>query len=191
MFAKSCEVRFPMGIPFRGPAFTLSLSLDWHGVALDDLFKKPDHIFVFNPPLKNIKEDFVVYAVKKFLNVAFQNKACPRAVLRDSAGRIFQNADSFMRSVSRAARKGGRNKGRLKERIDDRKNGVVQHPIPHSGLVDMPLLRIADVETGVGAVLVSFLFQLAVHLEDMLLDVPLESGHVPLVSFIALKGVPR
>jgi hypothetical protein len=69
----------PIGIPFSWPGFASLSRKGW--VAFYDSFKEPKHILVFDAPFENYEKDGVIYAVKEFLDIAFQDKTRPRPVL--------------------------------------------------------------------------------------------------------------
>ena len=96
-----------------------------------------------------------------------------------------------MRSFSDAARKRVGYKARLENWIERLKNAVMQHAVAHRGFVYMSALRIGDEEAGIGAMLVSFVTQIAVQLKNMLLNFLLEIHYVYFISLIAFEYVPR
>jgi hypothetical protein len=140
--------------------------------------------------LKNIKEDFVVYVIKKFLNVAFQDETGSRAILRDSPGHILQDTNPFMCAETYSAGKRRRDKSFLKDRVYDGEDGVMQNAVADFGLVDMPLLRIADIEAGVGAVLVLLCEKIAMQSENIFFKPQLEGLDVMPAPLVAFKNIP-
>ena len=129
--------------------------------------------------------------VKKLLDVSLEHKTGPRPVSCDLASRSFQSGNAFVGAKADTARKRGRDKSFLENGIYYGKYGMMQNAVANFCLVNVPLFRIANIKTGIRSVLVCFISKIAVELKDVFLDVPLETDHVPLVSFIALKGIPR
>ncbi len=113
------------------------------------------------------------------------------AVLTHLSHCFLQRLNSLMRAVTDAAGKRSRNERRLENQIDDREHGVMENSVLNCCFVNMPLFGVRDIEPGVRAVPISFIFQLAVKLENIFLKLPFKSNYVGLVSFVTLKRVPR
>ena len=91
---------------FRGRALTLSLSLSlsvarWYNPQYT--LQKPQDIRVFYPFLNYGYKYFVVNAVKKLFDVAFQNKARSPTVFAHRPSRACQSQNSLMRPVTDTA----------------------------------------------------------------------------------------
>ncbi len=132
----------------------------------------------------------MIHAVEELPNVTLEDEARARAVPPESPRTFFKPRNPLVGAVAHAAGKGGRDERFLEDRVQDRNHGVVQHPVPHRRFVDVPLLRVADVEALVRAVLVGLVFQLAVEAEDVLLKMPLEPHDIGLIPFSPLEGIP-
>ena len=96
-----------------------------------------------------------------------------------------------MRAKIHTTRERRRNKRFFKNGVDYREDCVMQNAIPHRRLVDMPLLGIGYVESGIRAVLVSFVLQLAVKLKNVFFESPLEPHYVGFSPLVSLESVPR
>jgi len=196
-----------MGIPLRGefcvpsccappprPILELSLSLslsDWRdGITFDHGSQEPHRVLVFYSLSKNIEKDGVVDAVEKFSHVAFKNKTIGSTVSPDASRLALQNIHAFVSTETNATRKRSRDKRFLKNRIDDQEYCVMQNPVADSRFVNMPLLRIADIETVIWAMAIGFIFQIAMQLKKISLKVPLELRDIQLVALVFFKNFP-
>ncbi len=186
-----------MGIPLRGHGFTplslsLSLSLNWRGrITFNNRTQEPHRVLVFYPLSEDGDEDVVVHAVEEFPYVAFEREGSPWRTEIGIAQHLFRAIDAPMGSIADATGERGRDERFLKDWIDDRKHGVMQNPVAHRRFMDVPLLRIVDIEAFVRAVTVRPVFEVAVQLENVLLEVPLKTSHVKFVPLVLLERVPR
>jgi len=131
----------------------------------------------------------MIHAVKKLPDITLKHETWFCSVCADSMHYFLQSCNAFVRTVSDPARKRRRYKSFLKNRVANRKNGVMQNAVAHARLMNMPLLWIGDIETGIGAVLVSLGFQFAVKLEDIFFKPPFEPDYVQLVPLVTFEGI--
>ena len=179
-----------MGIPMRRSGSSLSLSLSRNRIALDNFLKKPHCIIVLDAPLKNREEYLVVNGIKKFFNIAFQNKAWMRAIFADFPRHGVKSRDASVRAVTNATRKGRSDKCRLENRIDNGEYGVMQDAIPHERFVDMPLLGILNIKSGICSVAIDSMSQVIVQLKKIFLQISLKCKHIKLILFTCFKRLP-
>src|SRR6266481_524486 len=185
-----------MCIPLRARgslSLSLSLSLSdwWRRITPDNFPQKPDCVFVLDPPFEDCGKDSVINAVEEFPHIALEDETIARSVFCDSACFAFQNVHAFMRTEPDAAREGCRDEGLFKDGIQDGKNGVMKNSVAHIGFMDMTLLRIADIEAVIRAVAVRSVFEVAVKLKNILLEIPLEFRDIRLLAFVRLERFPR
>lgn len=157
---------------------------------LDNFAQEPHNVLVLDPLAKHTKQNSMIHAVEKLLNVAFQNKARARAVPRDFSRGPLKRVDSFMGAVADSAGKRSRNERLLEDRVDDEEDRMMQYPVAHERFMNMPLLRIFNVEALVGAVSVVLGDQLAMKREEVGLKFPFEFLDVGLVSLVGFECVP-
>ncbi len=185
-----------MGIPRAGReplSLSLSLSLSLglcRIVAANNRFEQPQGIFVLNSFFQNRKQNSLIHTVKEFSNIALQSKARFLSVFAYAEKHFLKRIDSFMRAITNAARKRRGNKRWFKYGIQHRKNRVVQNAVADRGFVDVTLFRIGDVKTSIWSVLVRFIFQFAMQVENILLQTPFKFHHIALVPLITPKSVP-
>ena len=98
----------------------------------------------------------MINGIEKLPHVALERETRPRVVPALPPDHILGGQHAPMRSLADATRKRIGNKTLLKNGINDGENGVMQNPVAHRSFVDMPLLGIGYVESGIRAVLVSF-----------------------------------
>lgn len=132
----------------------------------------------------------VINRIKEFLDIAFQNKTGVCSVLMNPPRHFLQNRNTPMRAVANPARKGSGNESFFENRIDNRKYGMMQNPIPNQSFMDVPLLRIMDVKADIWSVLIGFIAQFATKLKYILFEMPFESPHITFISFVAFESVP-
>lgn len=180
-----------MGMPFPGPPVRLSLSLSRHGVAANNCFEQPERVMILDTLFENLYQSRMVYATKELLDVTLQGKARLSAIFAHPAQNPPKNIHAFVSAVTNTTRKGSRNKRLFKNGIDHNENRMVKHAIADGCFMNMSLFRILNIKTGVGTMFVSSVFKLAVKLEDMFFKVTFERHHIPLVSLVALEGIPR
>lgn len=120
----------------RTRVHSLSLS-NWRRIAFNNRFKKPHRVFVLNFLFKNKKKSFVVHAVKKFLDVAFQNKTLVSHIFRYRSHHTLQKINAFVRAKTDSTGKRSLNKCLLKNLINYRKNGVVQNTLSRTNALWM------------------------------------------------------
>jgi len=155
-----------------------------------DFSQEPHDLLVFDSLPQYLQENLVVDTVKEFSHVALQRIAGTCAVSTYRAEHLRQSLDAFVRTLADATGKGIGNKTGLKRRIELLKDGMVQYPVTHSRLVDVAQLGVGNIESGVKAMLVCFISQVAVQLKNMLLHIALEVHHVRFVAFLFLKLIP-
>ncbi len=133
----------------------------------------------------------MINGIEKLPHVALERETRPRVVPALPPDHILGGQHAPMRSLADATRKRIGNKTLLKNGINDGENGVMQNPVAHRSFVDMPLLGIGYVESGIRAVLVSFVLQLAVKLKNVFFESPLEPHYVGFSPLVSLESVPR
>ena len=95
-----------------------------------------------------------------------------------------------MSAVTHSAGERSWDKGLFKNRVDDGEDRMVEDAVAHQGLVDMPLLRILDIEAFVRTMLVGSVFQFTVKPENILFKMPFKAKDVGLVPLITPKSIP-
>lgn len=132
----------------------------------------------------------MIHAVEELPHVALEDKAIARPVFGNRTRPTFQSIYASMGAEPDSTRKRRRDKRLFENGVDNREDCMMQYAVADSGLVNMSLLWVLNIKTGIRAMLVGLVFELAVKLEDILFEVPFERQHVPLVSFAALKDIP-
>ncbi len=148
------------------------------------------HIIVLDPLSQNGEQNFVINARKKFLNITLQDKTRISVISANLFRYSLQNLHAFMCTESYPARKRSRDESRLKNRVHDRKNRVVQNPVPHRRFVNMTLFGVADIKAHVWAVFVGFILQISMKLKDISFEIPFKLKNIQLAPFIAPKCIP-
>ena len=88
------------------------------GETLDDFPQKPDNFFVGNVVFQNAKYHSMVNVRKKFLDIAFQNPNCFRAIYAFFACKRTKTIQCFVRSLASAARIRISDKRPIEKRIE-------------------------------------------------------------------------
>lgn len=132
----------------------------------------------------------MVHAVEEFPYVALEHEARTRSVPARPTDHFFERGNAFMSPIPHTTRERRRNKRRLKNGIDYGKYGVMQNAIAHRRFVDMSLFWIANIETGIGAMSVRVIGQLAMQLKNILFETPLEFLNINFISLVGAKRVP-
>lgn len=159
--------------------------------ALDDFFHEPHGVGILNLSAKKREKYSVVHRVEEFSYVAFQRIARLGIVLGNLSKHLLHSKNPFMRSLADTAGKRGRDKSGFKRAVQNLKNGVVKHAVTNGRLVDVPQLRVVDVEAGVRTVPICLAYEVPVQRKDFLLEVLLEVQNIRLTPFAALELVPR
>lgn len=193
MFAKSCEVRLPIGIPclpagrpFREPPPRPRVR--W--IACDNSLQKQTRIGIANAPCKNIEKNGVIHAIEEFSYITLQCKACSRIVAAFGPEHFRDSMHTSVRAFADPARKRTRNERGFEDRVQYPEYRVVQNAIANCGFVDTTSLRIMDPKSFVRPVLVPLVAQIAMQLENMLLKVAFKYCNVRLVVFILFEYFP-
>ncbi len=132
----------------------------------------------------------MIHAVKEFSNIAFQSKARLLSVFAYAEEHLLKRINAFVRSVTNTTRKRSGNKRWFEYGVQHRKDRMVQDAIANRGFVNVALFRIGDVKTSIWSVLVRFIFQFAMQVENILLQTPFKFHHIALVPLITPKSVP-
>jgi len=96
---------------------------------------------------------------------------------------FFQRRYTFMRSLADSAGKRIGNKGRLKNEVKNLKNRVMQDPVANSGFVNMPYLRVVNIERGVRIMFVSHFRKLAMEFKKIVFQIKFKFLNVGIILF--------
>ncbi len=130
--------------------------------ASDNLLHKPHGVRIDYSLLENCQKNFVINRIEKLPHVALEREARPRIILTLSTDHAFGGQHPLVCTLIDSARKRIGDKGLLKNRIENSENRMVQNPIAHRGLVNVAHFRIADIETLIRPVGVTFGEQVSV-----------------------------
>ena len=158
--------------------------------AADDLPHKPHDLWILTASRQYFQQYFMVDTVKKLSHVALQCIAGARAIEADRAEHLRQPLYAFVAAFADAARKGVGYESWLKNRIEHFKDSVMQHSVAHYCFVDVPQLGIGDIKAGVLAMLVGFVSEVVVQLENMLLQFLFKFHDIVLAPFVLLELIP-
>lgn len=158
--------------------------------ATNDFSEQPHHFEVFNSPCQYPKQYLVVDAVKKLPHIAFEHPARTRVVATHGTEHLLQPFNAFVCTLTDAAGKGVRDKAWFKQRVEQVEYSVMQDSVAHCGFVYVPQFGIGDIEAGVSTMLVDFVSQVAVQLENILLQIALKIYDIRFVAFLLLKLIP-
>ena len=78
----------------------------------------------------------------------------------------------------------------VEQSIENAEDCLVQYPVAHGRLVDMPALRVAHEESGVRVVPVSFRNQLAMQFEQIVFKIQFELGNIFFPALSPLELIP-
>ena len=96
----------------------------------------------------------MINARKEFTDVALENPTLPCAIFTHDAMEFPKAINGSMRPLPISARKRIRNKCPVEKGVEHAVNGMMEKPIPHAGLVDVPRLWVGDIKCAVSAVAV-------------------------------------
>lgn len=118
------------------------------------LIDEPAHLVVFNVPLEYFLHDCVVDTCEEFLDVAFEDIACSRVILRDLPSEVREAIKRPMRAFVFSARIGIKNKARIKVPIQLFVNQMMQHSVAHDRFVYIARFRIGNIKRRVSGVFI-------------------------------------
>lgn len=181
------------GQPFLQCISTLSLSLSQarRFVTPNHFSHKPARIRIDYSFFENAEQNVVVDAVEELPYIAFKCIAWLHAILTHSAKHLREYRDTFMSTLTNAARKGVLNVRRFKDRIQCSKHRMMQYSIADARFVDMSKFGILNEEICVWSMLISFGFQISMKIKYIALQFFLECEYILLHTLAAFELVPR
>ena len=154
----------------------------------DNIPAEPKRIFVQILP-ENSEKNFVIDARKKFPYVAFQNQTLLRIVLAYLAGKHTEAVQGFMRTFIVPARERIGDELPVKVRVEHAIDRVVQQSVPHASLMNIPRLRVGNLEGGITTMAVRMVYKVAIECKNMIHEVERELLNVRLVA-LAVQEFP-
>ena len=121
----------------------------------------------------------MINAVKKLLDVAFQNEAGLSAIAAHSPRHLSERSHALMVAEADPTGKRGRNESFFKNRIQYGENRMVQYAVPNGCLMNVPLLRVADIKTFIRAMPVFLAFQIPMKLKNILFEISFKFHDIP------------
>ena len=132
----------------------------------------------------------MINGIKEFFNITLQGITSSGVILGFLAQHLLYRRHSFMSTFPQPTRKRMGDKGGIKNPIQDLENSMMQNSIANTGLMNMALFGIRDIEISISAMLVRFVFQLAVKLKDINFQPLFKAQDIDFPSFAPLKPVP-
>jgi|GEM_PF-2330338 len=132
----------------------------------------------------------MVYGIKEFCHVQFQNSQGAGVIMRQAQSKILQSPHCRMRAFCFSGRPRIENKCFIPYRFNDPVDGMMEKPIANRGLMDMAAFRIVDIKGVIAAMFVGPVFEVFMQRENMVFEVDFEFRHVVFVGFLFLEFRP-
>ncbi len=180
-----------MGSPFLGAFSSLSLSRKARRPVTSDYFShKPANTRISNSFFKNAEQNVVIDTIKEFSNITLKYIARLCTISTHSAKHLRQYLNTFVSSFPNAARKRVGDVCWLKNRIQSGEHRMMQHSIANTRFVYMPELGILDIKIGIRSMPIVIGLQIAMQIENIVLQFLLECEHIFFHPLAAFEFIP-
>jgi len=182
-----------MGIPlFVGvPGPILSLCR-WRGfIALNQIFKEPRCVGIFNSFGENRYQSDVINVIKEFLYIALQSIAHSCIVLARFLKHFLHSFDSFVCAFADATRKRIGYKSWLENRIQNIEDSMMKNTVSYCRFVNMTKLWVGNIKIRIRIVFVVFVFKISTKLKNIMLKIFFKFQDINFQLLALLEFIPR